>query len=104
MHEYHSLCCINHNTKLREDNEIYDIAVLFVSSPFLFDNYVRPACLPAMDWGNKFPGGKMIASGFGVSDGGIRTGSLKIATIDMNSKQNCKRIFRSMYSIPFQGI
>ena len=104
MHGYHSLCNIDLNAKFRAASEIYDVAVLFVSSPFLFDDYIRPACLPAMDWGNKFPGGKMIASGFGVSDGGIRTGSLKIATIDMNSKQNCKHIFRSIYGRPFQGI
>ena len=96
------VCNIDHNTKLRQA-KIFDVAVLFVSTPFLFDDYVRPACLPAMDWGNKFPGGKMIASGFGVSDSGIRTGSLKIATIEMNSKQNCKHIFRSIYGSPFQG-
>ena len=46
----------------------------------------------------------MIASGFGVSDGGQRTGSLKTATIHMNSKQNCKDIYRSIYGKPFQGI
>ena len=91
------------NTKFRESSETFDVAVLFVSSPFWFDDYVRPACLPVMDWGNKFPGGKMIASGFGVSDGGQRTGSLKTATIHMHSKQNCKDIIRSRYG-KFQGI
>ena len=69
----------------------------------MFDEYVRPACLPAMSWGDNFHGGKMIASGIGHSKGNQRAGSLKIATIDMKSKQKCRQVYQSVYSDPYEG-
>ena len=69
----------------------------------MFDEYVRPACLPAMSWGENFQGGKMIASGIGYSKGNQRAGSLKIATIDMKSKQKCRQVYQSFFPGPYKG-
>ena len=89
------------------DKESYDVAVLLVSSPFRFNDYVRPACLPPLAWGKKFNGGKMIASGTGRSEGRQETlRPLKFATIPMNSKQQCKHLFssaRGLFSRSYKG-
>ena len=85
----------------------FDVAVLLVSSPFRFNDYVRPACLPPLNWGKKFNGGKMIASGTGRSEGRQETlRPLKLATIPMNSKQQCKQLFspaRGLFSSSYKG-
>ena len=81
--------------------ESYDVAVLLVSSPFRFNDYVRPACLPPLDWGRKFHGGKMITSGTGHSEESEGRNEvvrpLKLATIPMNTKQQCKQLFSKGY-------
>ena len=69
-----------------------DVAVLLLRSPFNFDDYVRPACLPPIDWTSKFSGGLMVASGMGKIGVNKRTTKLKLDSIQMFSKKNCKRL------------
>ena len=68
-----------------------DVAVLLLRSPFNFDDYVRPACLPPIDWSSKFSGGLMITSGMGQIGVNKRTTELKLASIHMLSKNDCKK-------------
>ena len=67
----------------------YDLAVLIVDRPFPINDFIRPACLPTVGWGQKIRGGNMIISGMGrVASRRSRT--VKIATIPMKSKSECK--------------
>ena len=68
-----------------------DVAVLLLRSPFNFDDYVRPACLPPLNWSSKFSGGLMITSGMGQIGVNKRTTELKLASIHMLSKNDCKK-------------
>ena len=69
-----------------------DVAVLLLRSPFNFDDYVRPACLPPIDWTSKFSGGLMVTSGMGKIGVNKRTTKLKLDSIQMFSKNKCKRL------------
>ena len=69
-----------------------DVAVLILDKPFDFDEYVRPVCLPTIDWTSRLSEGTMIASGMGRIGNDIRTSELKLASIQMLSKNKCKVI------------
>ena len=68
------------------------MAVLLLESPFKFDDYVRPACLPPIDWTSKFSEGIMVASGMGRIDNVHGTTELKLASLQMFSKNKCKSL------------
>ena len=70
-----------------------DVAVLKLDEPFKFDDYVRPACLPPINWTSKryFEGGIMVASGMGRIDNDHRTTELKLASLQMLTKDECRR-------------
>ena len=65
---------------------------MLIESPFDFDDYVRPACLPPLDWTSKFSGGIMVASGMGEIENDKSTSELKLASIHMLSKNKCKNL------------
>ena len=67
-----------------------DVAVLLLRSPFNFDDYVRPACLPPLNWTSKFSGGLMVTSGMGQIGNDKPTSELKLTSIHMLSKKDCK--------------
>ena len=69
-----------------------DVAVLLLRSPFNFDDYVRPACLPPIDWTSKFSGGLMVTSGMGQIGVNKSTTKLKLDSIQMFSKNECKSL------------
>ena len=69
-----------------------DVAVLLLESSFDFDDYVRPACLPPLDWTSKFGEGKMVASGMGEIGINKTTTELKLDSIQMFSKNKCKSL------------
>ena len=68
------------------------MAVLVLRSAFKFDDYVRPACLPPIDWTSKFSEGIMVASGMGEIGINITTTELKLDSIHMFSKDKCKSL------------
>ena len=68
------------------------MAVLLLESPFKFDDYVRPACLPPIDWTSKFSEGIMVASGMGDIGINITTTELNLDSIQMFSKDKCKSL------------
>ena len=68
-----------------------DVAVMILDKPFNFDDYVRPACLPPINWMSNFKGGIMVASGMGRIDNVHRTNELKLASIQMLTKDECRR-------------
>ena len=68
------------------------MAVLLLESPFKFDDYVRPACLPPIDWTSKFSEGIMITSGMGEIGINITRTELKLDSIQMFSKNKCKSL------------
>ena len=68
-----------------------DVAVMILDKPFNFDDYVRPACLPPINWMSNFKGGIMVASGMGRIDNAHRTTELKLASIQMLTKDECRR-------------
>ena len=80
-----------------------DVAVLLLRSPFNFDDYVRPACLPPIDWTSKFSGGLMVASGMGMINDNDSTTELKIASIRMLRKSDCKQLLESTFPFPYKG-
>ena len=67
---------------------------MILNKQFNFDDYVRPACLPAINWTSKsyFKGGIMVASGMGRIDNLHRTTELKLASIQMLTKDECRRL------------
>ena len=68
------------------------MAVLIVQNPFLISDFVRPACLPPTGWASKLNGGKMVVSGMGkTSHSSGRSPNMKVATIPMKSKMECKK-------------
>ena len=60
-----------------------------------------------MDWTSKLTEGRMIASGMGMIGNDIRTNELKVASIQMLSKNKCKSLefpgslFKGLFSIKF---
>ena len=70
-----------------------DVAVMILDKPFNFDDYVRPACLPPINWTSNthFKGGIMVTSGMGRIDNPHRTNELKLASIQMLTKDECRR-------------
>ena len=78
-----------------------DVAVMILDKPFNFDDYVRPACLPPINWMSNFKGGIMVASGMGRIDNVHRTNELKLASIQMLTKDECRR--DSFVKIYFRG-
>ena len=66
------------------------MAVLLVNDPFPINDYIRPACLPPVEWARNLKGGKMVISGMGrtVPYSG-RSPTLQIATITIKSKMAC---------------
>ena len=74
-----------------------DVAVMILNKQFNFDDYVRPACLPAINWYTMYfsylhKGGIMVASGMGRIDNLHRTTELKLASIQMLNKDECRRL------------
>ena len=66
---------------------------MILNKQFNFDDYVRPACLPAINWYTYLPkGGIMVASGMGRIDNLHRTTELKLASIQMLTKDECRRL------------
>ena len=84
-----------------------DIAVAILSKPLKFDEYVRPVCLPKMDWTSQLNKGTMVASGMGMIGNDKRTSELKLASIQMLSISKCKSIefpgslFKGIQYIPY---
>ena len=70
----------------------YDLAVLIVDQPFPINDFIRPACLPKEGWTENLKDGRMVISGMGMTNPGVRqtSSTLKIATIPMQSKSQCK--------------
>ena len=79
------------------------VGSLIVDKPFEFDDYVRPASLPSMDWTSKFSGGIMVASGMGMINNDDTTSELKLASIRMFSKTQCKKMVNNVFSFPYKG-
>ena len=73
----------------KSNDKSYDLAVLIVDQPFPINDFIRPACLPAVGWAQKIRGGNMIISGMGRV-GSRQSQNVKIATIPMKSKSECK--------------
>ena len=69
-----------------------DVTVLLLESPLNFDDYVTPACLPPINWMSNtyFKGGIMVASGMGRIDNVHLTTELKLASIQMLTKDECR--------------
>jgi len=67
------------------------LAVLIVDYPFLINDFVRPACLPPIEWAKKLIGGEMVISGMGQISYSRRelSPNMKVATIPMKSKMEC---------------
>ena len=66
------------------------MAVLIVDDPFPINDYIRPACLPPVEWAKNLNGGKMVISGMGVTRRGSGLSrTLQIATITTKSKIAC---------------
>ena len=65
---------------------------MILDKPFNFDDYVRPACLPPINWMSNtyFKGGIMVASGMGRIDNVHRTTEVKLASIQMITKDKCR--------------
>ena len=82
-----------------------DVAVLLLRSPFNFDDYVRPACLPPLNWTSKFSGGLMVTSGMGMINNFESTSELKIASIQMLKKSECKKLLENTksFTFPYKG-
>ena len=86
----------------------YDLAVLEVSEPFPINDFIRPACLPKEGWTSNLKNGRMVISGMGMTNPQIeqRSSTLKIATIPMHSKSQCKQnynIQKEFNDSPFNG-
>ena len=80
-----------------------DLAVLIVDQPFPINDFIRPACLPALGWAGNIQGGNMVISGMGKTPtSSAQSPNMKIATIPMKSKSECKR--NPSIGIPFKGI
>ena len=71
------------------------MAVLIVDYPFPINDYIRPACLPPIGWTENLEGGEMVISGMGETFTGSGVSpTVKIATITMKSKDECKNNIR----------
>ena len=62
---------------------------MIVINPFLINDFVRPACLPPIEWTKKLIGGKMVVSGMGITSSGTLSPNMRVATIPMKSKMEC---------------
>ena len=82
-----------------------DVAVLITDQSFDFNDYVRPACLPDFNdfTGWLFEGGIMVASGMGMINNSDSTNELKIASIQMLKKSECKQLLESSFTFPYKG-
>ena len=70
----------------------HDLAVLIVDQPFPINDFIRPACLPALGWAGNIKGGNMVISGMGKTPtSSAQSPNMKIATIPMKSKSECKQ-------------
>ena len=70
----------------------YDLAVLIVDHPFPINDYIRPACLPPLEWASNLKGGTMVISGMGRTQTGSRQSpTMQIATIMIKSKMACTK-------------
>ena len=65
---------------------------MIVDQPFHFDDYVKPACLPPLDWTSKFNGGTMVVAGMGDIGNDKYASELKLTSIQMLSKSKCKSL------------
>ena len=66
---------------------------MILDKPLNFDDYVRPACLPPVNWMSNryFKGGIMVASGMGrIDKKNRRTAELKLASLQMLTKDECR--------------
>ena len=77
------------------------MAVLIVD-PFPITDYIQPACLPPIGWTENLEGDEMVISGMGetFNDSGVSP-TVKIATITMKSKDECK--YNPRIGLGFKG-
>ena len=91
--------CIFSNYK---GQKAFDLAVLIVDQPFTINDFIRPACLPAVGFAGNIRGGDMVISGMGKTPtSSAQSPNMKIATIPMKSKAECKR--NPNMGAPFKG-
>jgi len=68
-----------------------DVAIITVDRPFLFDDFVQPACLPEKEW-NINPGTELVVVGNGLTDYDMwtKTDSLQMVEVPVISLDTCK--------------
>jgi len=68
-----------------------DVAIITVDRPFLFDDFVQPACLPEKEW-NLNPGTELVVVGNGKTDYDMstQTDSLQMVEVPVISLDTCK--------------
>ena len=85
LRQYNVTCIFNDC-----DDRSFDVAVLIVDDPFPINDYIRPACLPPVEWATNLNDGKMVISGMGVTrPHSAQSPTLQIATITIKSKMDC---------------
>ena len=78
---------------------------MITDQSFDFNDYVRPAGLPYSFFTTQpdYTGGLMVASGMGRINNNDSTSELKIASIRMLKKSECKKLLESTFSFPYKG-
>ena len=80
------------------DDRSFDVAVLIVDDPFPINDYIRPVCLPPVEWARYLKDGKMVISGMGRTQTSSRQSpTLQIATITIKSKMTCTKSIGSHF-------
>ena len=89
--------------RFKSSRDGHDVAVLIVDKPFDFDDYVRPIRLQSNNWYHRFEGGIMVASGMGMINNNESTSELKLASIQMLKKSECKKLLENTFTFPYKG-
>ena len=71
-----------------------DVVILKLEAPLIFNNNVKPACLPNADWQPEHVKTKCITSGWGKREDGRYSNHLIWTDVPLMSNSDCKRLVK----------
>ncbi|KAF2878907.1 hypothetical protein ILUMI_27267 [Ignelater luminosus] len=78
----------------------HDIALIRLERKIQFTEYIRPICVPPLDWPDLEVGTRSIVVGWGLTEDSIKSNNLMKVDVPIVSQDICNRVYTGPRSLP----